>query len=176
MAPAERTTKAPTTICLSRLNSMAFRLATYVSRCRLPFTAQGLLPGAGQALLGGLLPARSLQKVFNSRHVRWPPFPSFLTQPFPHPPFLIFLSPFFLSTNHPQDVFQGSTKVHSRFDQGSIKVHSRFSPGLSPPQRPPVSRGKEQKSRAKRIGKKIRRASDENAFTQRHLCHVRSLI
>jgi len=42
----------------SRLNSMAFGLAVYVSRCRLPFTAQDSLPGAGQALLGGLPPAR----------------------------------------------------------------------------------------------------------------------
>ena len=65
---------------LSRLNSMAFGLAAYVSRCRLPFTAQGWLPGARQAFLGGLSPARFLQKVFNSLHVRWPPFPSFLAQ------------------------------------------------------------------------------------------------
>jgi hypothetical protein len=43
---------------LSRLNSMAFGLAVYVSRCWLPFTAQDSLPAAGQALLGGLLPAR----------------------------------------------------------------------------------------------------------------------
>ena len=42
---------------LSRLNSMAFGLAAYVSRCWLPVTAQGWLPGAGQALLGGLSPA-----------------------------------------------------------------------------------------------------------------------
>jgi hypothetical protein len=34
MAPAERTTKAPTTKWLSRLNSMAFGLAAYVSRFR----------------------------------------------------------------------------------------------------------------------------------------------
>ena len=66
--------------CLSRLNSMAFGLTTYVSRCRLPFTAQGSLPAAGQALPGGLLPARFLRKVFSSLHVRWPPFPSFLAQ------------------------------------------------------------------------------------------------
>lgn len=67
--------------CLSRLNSMAFGLTTYVSRCWLPFTAQGSLPAAGQALPGGLLPAGFLRKVFNSLHVRWPPFPSFLAQP-----------------------------------------------------------------------------------------------
>jgi hypothetical protein len=42
---------------LSRLNGMAFGLAAYVSRCWLPVTAQGALPGAGQALLGGLSPA-----------------------------------------------------------------------------------------------------------------------
>jgi hypothetical protein len=59
---------------------MAFGLAAYVSRCWLPVTAQGWLPGAGQALLDGLLPAGLLQKVFNSLHVRWPPFPSFLAQ------------------------------------------------------------------------------------------------
>ena len=69
---------------LSRLNSMASGLAAYVSRCWLPVTAQGSLPGAGQALLGRLSPAGLLQKVFNSPHVRWPPFPSFLAQsPFP---------------------------------------------------------------------------------------------
>ena len=44
---------------------MAFGLAVYASRCRLPFLAQDSLPGAGQALLGGLLPARSLYKVSN---------------------------------------------------------------------------------------------------------------
>jgi hypothetical protein len=53
---------------LSRLNSMAFGLAAYVSRCWLPVTAQGWLPGAGQALLDGLPPAGFLQKVFNSLH------------------------------------------------------------------------------------------------------------
>jgi len=42
---------------LSRLNSMAFGLTAYVSRCWLPVTAQGWLPGAGRALLGGLSPA-----------------------------------------------------------------------------------------------------------------------
>jgi hypothetical protein len=42
---------------LSRLYSMAFGLAAYVSRCWLPVTAQGSLPGAGQALLDGLSPA-----------------------------------------------------------------------------------------------------------------------
>ena len=42
---------------LSRLNSMAFGLAAYVSRCLLPVTAQDWLPGASQALLGGLSPA-----------------------------------------------------------------------------------------------------------------------
>jgi hypothetical protein len=65
---------------LSRLNSMAFGLAAYVSQCWLPVIAQGWLPDAGQALLGGLPPAGFRQKVFNSRHVCWPPFPSFLAQ------------------------------------------------------------------------------------------------
>ena len=65
VAPALRTTKAPTIRTISRLNSMAFGLAVYASRCRLPFLAQDSLPGAGQALLGGLLPARSLYKVSN---------------------------------------------------------------------------------------------------------------
>ena len=59
---------------------MAFGLAAYVSRCWLPVTAQGWLPGAGQALLDGLSPAEFQQKVFNSLHVRWPPLPSFLAQ------------------------------------------------------------------------------------------------
>ena len=59
---------------------MAFGFAAYVSRCWLPVTAQDWLPGAGQALLGRLSPAGLRQKVFNSRHVRWPPFPSFLAQ------------------------------------------------------------------------------------------------
>jgi hypothetical protein len=80
MAPAVRTTKAPTRMTISRLNSTAFGLAAYVSRCWLPVTAQDWLPGAGQALLSGLPPAGFRQKVFNSRHVRWPPFPSFLAQ------------------------------------------------------------------------------------------------
>jgi hypothetical protein len=65
VAPATLTTKAPTTTTLSRLNSMAFGLAVYASRCRLPFIAQDSLPGAGQALLDGLLPARSQYKVSN---------------------------------------------------------------------------------------------------------------
>ena len=43
---------------------MAFGLAAYVSRCWLPVTAQGWLPGAGQALLGGLSPAGLLTKGF----------------------------------------------------------------------------------------------------------------
>ena len=72
---------------LSRLNSMAFGIAAYVSRCWLPVTAQDWLPGAGQALLGGLPPAGFRQKVFNSLHVRCPPLPSFLAQS----PFLFFL-------------------------------------------------------------------------------------
>jgi hypothetical protein len=59
---------------------MAFGLAAYVSRSWLPFPAQGWLPGAGQALPDGLLPARFLQEVFNSRHVHWPPLPRFLAQ------------------------------------------------------------------------------------------------
>jgi hypothetical protein len=47
---------------------MAFGLTAYVSRCWLPVTAQGWLPGAGQALLDRLSPAGFLQKVFNSLH------------------------------------------------------------------------------------------------------------
>ncbi len=70
---------------LSRLNSMAFGLAAYVSRCWSPVTAQGSLPGAGQALPGGLSPAGLRQKVFNSPHVGCPPLPSFLAQS-PRPP------------------------------------------------------------------------------------------
>ena len=65
---------------LSRLNRMASGMTPYVSRCRLPVTAQGSLPGAGQALPDGLLPAGFLRKVFNSLYVRCPPFPSFLAQ------------------------------------------------------------------------------------------------
>ena len=78
---------------------MAFGLAPYVSRCWLPFTAQGWLPRAGQALMDGLLPARFRQKVFNLHHVRWPPFPSFLTQPFAHFPFFEFRNPSVASWN-----------------------------------------------------------------------------
>jgi hypothetical protein len=63
--PARTTTRTPTMTTISGLNSMAFGLAVYVSRCRLPFTAQDSLPGAGQALLGGLLPVGFLQKVSN---------------------------------------------------------------------------------------------------------------
>jgi hypothetical protein len=44
---------------------MAFGLAVYASQGRLPFLAQDSLPGAGQALLDGLLPARSQYKVSN---------------------------------------------------------------------------------------------------------------
>jgi hypothetical protein len=65
VAPALRTTRAPTRRTISRLNSMAFGLAAYASQGRLPFPAQDSLPGAGQALLGGLLPARSHHKVSN---------------------------------------------------------------------------------------------------------------
>jgi len=54
MAPATRTTKAPTINELSRLNSMAFRIAVYVSRRWSPVAAQDSLPGVGQTLLGGL--------------------------------------------------------------------------------------------------------------------------
>jgi hypothetical protein len=43
---------------------MAFGLAAYVSRCRLPSTAQGSLPGAGQALLDGLDTRRVPTKGF----------------------------------------------------------------------------------------------------------------
>jgi hypothetical protein len=82
MAPVKGTPKAPTTRKLSRLNSTAFGLAAYVLPCRLPFTAQGSLPGAGQTLLDGLPPARFHQKVFNSHPVCCPPFPSFLAQAF----------------------------------------------------------------------------------------------
>jgi len=80
MVSAGAKTRTPTMSNISRLNSMAFGLAVYVSRCWLPFTAQDSLPGAGQALLGGLSTRRVPAKVFNSLHVRCPPFPSFLTQ------------------------------------------------------------------------------------------------
>ena len=65
VAAALRTTKAPTIRTISELNSMAFGLAVYASRCQLPFTAQDSLPGDGQALLDGLVPARFLYKVSN---------------------------------------------------------------------------------------------------------------
>jgi hypothetical protein len=65
VAPAVRTTKAPTTRTISELNSMAFGIAVYASQGRLPFLTQDSLPGAGQALLDGLLPARSHYKVSN---------------------------------------------------------------------------------------------------------------
>ena len=88
VALGQRTAKAPTTRGLSRLDSMAFRSAAYASQWRLPVPTQGSLPGAGQALLDGLSPARFLQKVSDSRHVRHPPFPSFLAQS-PFPPVLL---------------------------------------------------------------------------------------
>ena len=59
---------------------MAFGLAAYVSPVDYPTLAQGSLPGAGQALLDGLLPAGFLQKVSDSHHGHPPPFPSFLAQ------------------------------------------------------------------------------------------------
>ena len=55
-------------------------LAAYVARCWLPVTAQGWLPGAGQALLGGLSPAGLRREVFNSLHACCPHLPSFLAQ------------------------------------------------------------------------------------------------
>jgi hypothetical protein len=64
MAPAVSRTKAPTIKSISRLDSMAFGLAAYVSRCWSPFTAQGSLPGAGQALLDGLLTRKAPAKGF----------------------------------------------------------------------------------------------------------------
>ncbi len=65
VAPANRTTRAPTVRTISGLNSMAFELAVYASQGRLPFLTQDSLPAAGQALLDGLLPARSQYKVSN---------------------------------------------------------------------------------------------------------------
>ena len=64
MAPAKRTTKAPATKRLSRLHSMAFGTAAYVSRRRLPFAAQDSLPGAGQALLDRLFTCKVPLKGF----------------------------------------------------------------------------------------------------------------
>jgi hypothetical protein len=74
------TRKAPPINGLSRLSSMAFGLAVYVSRCWSPVTAQDWLPAAGQALPGGLLPAELLQKVFNSLHVPVPLLQACLAQ------------------------------------------------------------------------------------------------
>ncbi len=65
VAPANRTTRASTVRTISGLNSMAFELAVYASQGRLPFLTQDSLPAAGQALLDGLLPARSQYKVSN---------------------------------------------------------------------------------------------------------------
>ena len=89
VAPALRTTKTPTIRTISRLNSMAFGLAVYASRCRLPFLAQDSLPGAGQALLGGLLPARSLYKVSN-HVIRFSSLSKLLGATWVHP--ILFLS------------------------------------------------------------------------------------
>ena len=80
MAPAKGTTKAPTMKDFrGSIPWLSGSLPTYHARVT-PLTAQGSLPGAGQALLGGLLPAGLLQKVSNSPHVRLPPSPSFLAQ------------------------------------------------------------------------------------------------
>ena len=67
MAPAKCMTKAPTRR-LSRLDSMAFGLAAYVSRVGYPPTAQGWLPGAGR-FPGRALTRRVPSKGFNSLHV-----------------------------------------------------------------------------------------------------------
>jgi hypothetical protein len=79
VAPAKGTTKAPTRR-LSRLNSMAFGLAAYVSRCWLPATAQDWLPGAGQLSRTGFHPQSSDKRFSTHFNVRCPPFPSFLAQ------------------------------------------------------------------------------------------------
>ncbi len=55
--PRERQDEGSSNNRLSKLSSMAFGLAVYASRCKLPGTAQDSFPGAGQALLGGLPPA-----------------------------------------------------------------------------------------------------------------------
>ena len=51
-------------VTISEFDSMAFGLAVYASRCRLPFTAQDSLPGAGQALPDGLSTRRVPLKGF----------------------------------------------------------------------------------------------------------------
>jgi hypothetical protein len=80
VAPAKGKTKAPTTrIFRGSMAWLSGSLPTYHD-VGYPSPRKGSLPGAGQALLGGLLPAEFLRKVFNSPHVRWPPFPSFLAQ------------------------------------------------------------------------------------------------
>ena len=49
--PSDSTTKAPTTV-LSRLNSMASRLAVYASQCRLPIHHARLAPGCRSSSTG----------------------------------------------------------------------------------------------------------------------------
>jgi hypothetical protein len=80
LAPAIGTTKAPTMRHFrGSIAWLSGSLPTYQGAGR-PDTAQGLLPGAGQALMDGLSPAGSLQKVSNSLHACCPPFPGFLAQ------------------------------------------------------------------------------------------------
>jgi len=77
MAPASDNTKAPTTTRLSRLHRMAFGIAVYASPRRLPDAAQDSLPGAGQALLGGLPTRRAPTKGFKLTSCSPSSFPKF---------------------------------------------------------------------------------------------------
>ena len=79
VAPAKGTTKAPTRR-LSRLNSMAFGLAAYVSRDGYPPDRARLASGCWSSSPGRAFTRRVPTKGFNSLHVRQSPFPSFLAQ------------------------------------------------------------------------------------------------
>ena len=113
-APALRTTRAPALRTISGLNSMAFGLAVYASRCQLPFTAQDSLPGAGQALLDGLYPQGPITR-FQIMSCDFSPCPSFLAQP---------------------ECALGASRVRL----GSSWVDSRFSVGSPPPRKPVETR------------------------------------
>ena len=79
MALGGGTAKAPARNRLSELNDMAFGLVVYASWGKSPDPTQDSLPGAGQALLGGLstrkVPMKGFQHVFLTS---FPPFPSLL--------------------------------------------------------------------------------------------------
>ena len=69
VAPAERTTKAPTTKWLSRLNSMAFGLAAYVSRIGFPPTRKAGFQVLVRLSWAGFHPQGPDKRFLNLLHV-----------------------------------------------------------------------------------------------------------